>query len=243
MITPISTPARDPAIEPLPRPAHVRIVPRQAVLLVGSTKPRGTSSSEALGGVLLDCLARHGVPGIVAHVHTTVADPRRGLDVLEGCDLLVLATPLYFDALPGSVVAVLERIVAHRATRAAPMALAALVNCGTPDAHQADAALAMCGIAACEARLAWRGGLAFGQGEAIRGAHPLRLGTEPHLLPLELAAAALARGAPIPDAARALAAEPAMPEQRYAMVGNAGWLVRARRNGALLRIAARPMTS
>jgi hypothetical protein len=210
------------------------------VLLVGSAKPRGTSSSEALGRALLDGLGRHGVSSVVAHAHVAVADPRRGFEVLEGCELLVLATPLYFDALPGPVVGLLQRLVAHRAAHAPPMALAAIVNCGTPDARQADTALAMCALAAREAALDWRGGLAFGQGEAIRGPHPLRVGTAPHALPLELAAAALARGARIPDVARELAAEPAMPERRYALAGNAGWLLRARSNGALLRIAARP---
>jgi hypothetical protein len=215
---------------------------RQAILLVGSAKPRGRSSSETLGRALLARLARHDVAGVVVHAHLTIADTRYGLDVLEGCDLLVLATPLYFDALPAQVVALMQRLVEHRASSdAPPMALAALINCGTPDAHQADAARAMCALAAREARLDWRGALAFGQGEAISGQHPGRTGAEPHGEALELAAAALARGEPIPPEAVERAARPLLPEARYALVGNAGWLLRARRSGALLRMGARPL--
>ena len=214
----------------------------QAILLVGSAKPRGRSSSEALGRALLGRLANHGVGGVVVHAHVTITDTRYGLDVLEGCDLLVLATPLYFDALPAQVVELLQRLVVHRAAATAPpMALATIINCGTPDAHQADAARAMCALAAREARLDWRGALAFGQGEAISGQHPGRTGAEPHAESLEMAAAALARGNPIPREAIELAARPLLSEARYALVGNAGWLLRARRRGALLRMGARPL--
>ena len=229
--------------QPAEQPAEEPRQARQAVVLVGSAKPRGRSSSELLGRALLDRLAPHGVSGVVWHAHAASGDPKHAFDVLAGCDLLVLATPLYFDALPAHLVALLQRIAEHRraSTRAEPMALAALVNCGTPDARQADTALAMCALVAREARLEWRGGLAFGQGEAINGQHPQRQGAVPCMDALDAAARALAAGLPVPDDARALAARPIMPESRYALLGNAGWLFKARRAGNLLRIGARPM--
>lgn len=235
----MTRPATQAQPQQVTRPGAIRKV----VLLVGSAKPRGTSSSESLGRALLATMARQGVETAVLHAHTVSGEMREVIDALDGCDLLVLASPLYFDALPSQVVALLQRIGAwRRALLTAPaMSFAALLNCGTPDAHQADAALAMCALAARSARLAWRGGIAIGQGDALRGRDPGAIGTGRVMGALVLAAEALAAGEAVPLDAQRLAARPLMPEGRYALLNNAGWLIDAGRHKALLRIGDRPM--
>lgn len=237
-----STPAAFmPVTQPAPdlRPERVR----RAVLVVGSAKPRGTSSSEALGRAMLAAFERHGVSTHVLYAHQVSGDMHEVIEALAGCDLLLLASPLYFDALPSPVVSLLQRIAAWRRELISPprMAFATMLNCGTPDAHQADAAVAMCGLAARELSAAWCGGLAFGEGDAIGGRDPASLGTDRVLGAIEMAAAALLQGTAVPLQAQKIAARPLIPEGRYSLLQNAGWLLLARRNKALLRIADRPM--
>jgi hypothetical protein len=72
---------------------------RRATLLVGSPRPRGTSTSEALGRYLLGRLGRSGVAIDVlflaamrrVHVDTKVAP------AVSASDLVVLASPVYVD--------------------------------------------------------------------------------------------------------------------------------------------------
>lgn len=224
-----------------PRPATAARKP-MVLVLVGSPKPRGSSTSESLGRMLLERLGTRGVEGRVAYAHAAGTNPDSLLAAAYAVDLIVLATPLYFDALPSGIVQALGRLAAHRRAHDSPaLALAALVNCGTPDARQAEPALRMCALAARDAGLQWLGGLAFGEGDAIGGRHPSRLGTERLVAALDLAAEALALGQPVPDEAVAIAAQPLMPEGRYALLVNTGWLMSAGRNRALLRVADRPM--
>ena len=238
-------PKPDASLEPrdAPAPDAGTAAVRRTVLVVGSAKPRGTSTSEALGRALLNHLADRGAEAVVVYAHQVEGDLADVRLALHDCDLLVLASPLYFDALPSQVVSLLSRIAGWRESLVSPrpMGFAAILNCGTPDAHQADAAVAMCGLAARAARLAWRGGIAVGEGDAIRGRDPKSLGTERVTAALELAAEALATGGAVPLDAQRLAAMPLMPEGRYALLNNAGWLIDASRHKALLRIGDRPM--
>jgi hypothetical protein len=216
---------------------------RRAVLVVGSAKPRGTSTSESFGRALLGHLEARGAETAVVYAHQVDGDLADVRLALHDCDLLVLASPLYFDALPSQVVSLLARIADWRGSLVSPrpMGFAAILNCGTPDAHQADAAIAMCGLAARAARLAWRGGMAVGEGDAIRGREPASLGAGRVTDALALAAEALATGGAVPLDAQRLAAVPLMPEGRYALLSNAGWLIDASRHKALLSIGDRPM--
>lgn len=234
----MSAPRRGPAPTAAPAQEEPRVV-RQVAILVGSAKPRGSSTSELLGRGLLGRFVHRGLRGVVVHAHLIGADPH-GLDVLAGCDLLVLATPLYFDALPSHVVEMLARLAAERRAtpHIVPLAMAAIVNCGTPDPRQAETALAMCALAAREAEMPWRGGIAFGEGEAIAEAEASP-GARTHVqAALEMIAHVLADGGTI---ATGLAARWLMPEGRYTLLRNASWLLMARRNRALLRFADRPM--
>ena len=88
----------------------------------------------------------------------------------------------------------------------------------------------------------WAGGLALGEGGAINGQPLAKAGGMVHnvVAALDLAAAALAAGEPVPTEAVALMARPFIPASAYMLMGDLGWLMQARRNRALTRLAARP---
>lgn len=219
---------------------------RRATLLVGSPRPRGTSTSEALGRHLLGALARAGVATDVLflaalrdeHVEREVAP------AVEASDVVVLASPVYVDALPATVTAALERLAAARArwARGDPVRLVALVNCGFPEAVHTRTALDICHAFADAAGLAWAGGLGLGGGEVLHGKPLERAGRVAARVrsALELAAEALLAGSPVPDEAIALMAAPLIPPRVYTLLGNLGWLRDAFGHGTLRRLWTRP---
>ncbi|HEU5109940.1 MAG TPA: hypothetical protein VFT95_15465, partial [Micromonosporaceae bacterium] len=83
------------------------------------------------------------------------------------------------------------------------------------------------------------GGLALGAGEGIVHGTPIdelgRRGTSIRRA-LDLAAAALAAGRPIPTEAVDLMARPAIPKSLYTLVGGYGWRRAAHRNGVRARL-------
>jgi hypothetical protein len=147
---------------------------KHALLLVGSAKPAGASASEALGTYLLDRLAEFGfttdkVLGFRAL--RTEARTQALLEAVDSCDLFVLAFPLYVDTLPYLVTRALERIAQHRQGQfgAHRPRFLAIANCGFPEAHHNDTALAICRQFARAANLDWAGGLARGAGQPLGG--------------------------------------------------------------------------
>jgi len=219
-----------------------RVTISRAVLLVGSAKPGGTSTSESIGAYLMTRLERRGVATTVRHVgrsHTPRAIDSLLVSLLEA-DLIVLATPLYVDSLPYLVTRTCERLLRER--RTAPGALAAIVNCGFPEASQCNTALAILRCFAARAGLEWAGGLAVGGGATLDGCALADAGPIFRRLreSLEESAGALAHGQPIPMRAVALASQPIVPARVYTAMGRLGWYKRAARNGVLLRLGARP---
>ena len=57
---------------------------------------------------------------------------------------------------------------------------------------------------------------------------------------LDRAAAALAAGQPVPEEVATLMARPLIPAWAYMLMGDLGWLMQARQNRALTRLAGRP---
>jgi NAD(P)H-dependent FMN reductase len=82
------------------------------VLLVGSAKPAGTSTSEALGRYLFARLAERRVATTVLFVGRSPAShaERRLVAALADANLFVLATPVYVDSLPYPVTRTLEYV-------------------------------------------------------------------------------------------------------------------------------------
>jgi hypothetical protein len=221
--------------------------PMTALLLVGSAKPAGESTSEALGGYLAQRLQEHGLATATMHVAHALRTEARTAELLAAVDaagIVILAFPLYVDGLPYLVTAALERIAAHRRARPAPApaAFLAIANCGFPEAAHNATALAICREFAGEAGFAWAGGLALGEGGAISGRPLAQVSgmARNAVAALDLAAAALAAGEPVPEEAVELTARPFIPAAAYTLMGDLGWLMLAGRNHVLTRLGAQP---
>jgi hypothetical protein len=221
--------------------------PKTALLLIGSAKPAGESSSESLGTYLLERLAERGIHTETQHVARAMRTEARTQELLHAVDrtgLFILAFPLYVDSLPYLVIEALERIAAHRQAQPAPApaAFLAIANCGFPEAQHNATALAICRQFADDAGFAWAGGLALGEGGAISGQPLAKVGGMVHnvVAALDPVAAALAEGEPVPAEAIALMARPFIPAGAYMLMGDVGWLAQARRNRVLTRLRARP---
>ena len=242
--------------DPAPGPWRDR-APGRALLLVGSpkagSKAGSGSTSGVLGGELLEGLRRRGwdtnAQNLAGDLHTQAGRERLGLAV-DAADLVVLAFPLYIDALPFQCTLALEAMAERNL---AGKALAVLVNNGFPEALQNNLALSICARFAAKTGMAWAGGLALGGGEAISGGMPLtgkaRRGRPPagHVVKaLEAAAGALASGSPVPPGTQALLARcpfPGVPfglwRRVFRLIGEHQWRRTAKRNGVELR--ARPL--
>lgn len=219
--------------------------PRRALLLVGS--PRGDASVSATILVhLATLLAERGLSVTTERIHGgSPGDPElRGLEgrVAEA-DVVVLATPLYVDSLPGPVTAALEILARQRESGSSsrPRFLA-LVNCGFPEAVHNDTALAICRLFAKQAHLEWIGGLGIGGGGMLAGRPLAEQGARARTVTraLALAAEAIARGRVVPEEARALVAKPPIPRWLYRAIASWGFRQEARRYGTLARQGARP---
>lgn len=221
---------------------------RRAVLLVGSARPAGESTSEALGRYLLDRLAEGGAATSIVRASRA---RRRAAEhdlvaAIDAADLFVLSTPLYVDSLPYLVTRTLERIAAHRTEATDPPAgrFAAIVNCGFPEPRHTTTALDIARAFARRTGLAWAGGLGVGGGEAIGGRPLEEVGwVARHLTrSLDLAADALAAGRPIPPEAVELAEKPLVPGRLYTAIASRRWRRGAARHGVGDRLDARPFT-
>lgn len=220
--------------------------PERILLLIGSAK-RARSTSDVLGTTLLERSAGYGLEGETLFLHRSVHTEKRREELLEAterADIIVLATPLYVDALPYLVVRTLELIAEHRRTRppAKPQRLVGILNCGFPEAHHNDTALAICRQFARETGFEWAGGLSLGGGEAISG-EPLESKgrmVRNVVRALELSADALAAGEPLPEEAVRLMAKPLVPARVYTWLGAVGWKRQAKKHGVTDRLDDRP---
>ena len=221
--------------------------PTRVLLLIGSAKPHGTSTSEALGTQLMASLATRGVEGEVrlvsrvTHSDTTLA---RFAAELRTHELLVIASPIYIDALPALVTKTLEAIAADRAgiREPPPLTVALILNCGFPEARHTSVARTITALFARTARARWAGALQLGGGGVINGRRLEQIGhLAAHLPPLlDDAAASLAEGRCLSPVTREAFSEPLMPAALYMMAGDAGWLWTSLHENSLTRLWQRP---
>jgi hypothetical protein len=218
----------------------------RALLLIGSAK-RPCSTSESLGGYLIERLGERGYSTRKLLVYRSLAsDEGHGelLAATDSADILILAFPLYVDSLPSLVIRTLESLAKHRLA-SGPLRtqrLVAIVNSGFPEAHHNDTALAICRRFAKEAGFEWCGGLALGGGEAING-QPLskmKLLARNVIKSLDQAAESLARGGAIPQDAVNLMAKPLVPNWMYVWLGERRWWQRAKKRAVQEELNARP---
>jgi hypothetical protein len=170
---------------------------------------------------------------------------------VDQADLILLAFPLYIDALPYFATLALEQLGDRPL---AGKALAVLVNNGFPEARQNELALAICARFAGRTGLAWAGDLALGAGESLCGGRPLDGRPAPgqppagHVLKaVDLAVEALAAGRPIPAAAGTLAQRSPIPflpaalwRRLFRTMGGRHWRKLARERGGT-DLEARPL--
>lgn len=216
-----------------------------ALILIGSPKGR-KSASFTLASKLAEGLREHGASVSEDMVHAgmrTEEGTGRLLDAVDGSDLIVLAFPLYVDSLPAPLTQLLERVAERRARIVAPGTprLAAVVQCGFPEAHQCDTAVGICRLFAERTGMRWAGALAMGMGGSIGGdIRELPGGGRNILEALNMTAESLAKGCDVPPEATTLFAKPLMPLWVYTLFGNMGWRVQMRKNKARSPLAYRP---
>ena len=221
---------------------------KRALLIVGSPKRR-ESTSHVLASALADRLGTRGWE--TEEIFAVMPRPRDAdmaalAAAVDAADLVVVVCPLYVDQLPAGVIAALEQIHARRDERSAkPRRLAGIVNCGFPESVHNDTALAVLKRFAELDGLEWAGGLSRGMGGAIAGRPLEKVGRVAFGVPeaLDLAAEALARGAPVPADAMSRMATPPIPKWLYLTMGNLGWLLNAFRNGVLFSAGKVPPPS
>ncbi len=221
----------------------------RAVLLVGSAKPTGTSTSEALGRYLVRRMELGGAMETrVFHVSHCRQDAELAelAAAVDRSDLFILATPLYVDTLPFLVTRALEVLAAARTRPGAAPRLGtrfvAVVNCGLPEAAQTRTAQDICRIFAHQARLELAGTLGLGGGETVQGRSPESMGwLARHVRrALDLTADALLAGGPVPQKAVDLMARPLIPAIGYMLLADRGWRKQARRFGTEAQLFDRP---
>jgi hypothetical protein len=222
--------------------------PRRVLLIVGSPKAGLPSTSSVLGSHLLERLGDRGWETESLTLRASLSREEGEAALLASIDragLILLAFPLYADALPFLVTKVLAVIAAHRRAAAPPppQRLVAIVNSGFPETHQNSVALAICQEFGAQSGMAWDGGLALGGGGVI-GGQPLTV-TKRSGLPvkhviraLDLTAVALAEGRPVPAQAVRLMAKNPVPFMPFALwrwiyirLGGKGFEQEAARNG------------
>ena len=221
------------------------IAVRRAVLLVGSPRTR-RSTSASLGGYLFEQLQARGVETETIQIYTSLNSQTRMdamYEAIDRADLVVLAFPLYVDTLPAPVTAALEKIAARRKGQTAPIRFAAISNCGFPEAHHNQTALAICSEYARQNGFAWMGGLALGGGEGLVHGVPLNE-MDGRAMPLKqslnIAAEALANGEPIPQSAQDLLGKPVIPNWMYKLFGGYGWKQSAKQYGVKRELKRQP---
>lgn len=237
-----------PKTEASPRPSPIR----SALLLVGSPRTR-KSTSHSLGSYLFEQLRARKIETKTIHIHTNIRSAERMktlLEAVDAADLVLLAFPLYVDSLPAPTIEALERIAAHRASHAETdpnrthqQLFAAISNCGFPEAHHNETALAICANFARQAGFHWAGSLALGAGEGMVHGAPLNE-VDGRVIPLKkalyLAAEALAQGQTIPEKAQQLLAKPFIPGWMYRWMGLYGWRQQAKQYGMEKSLNRRP---
>jgi multimeric flavodoxin WrbA len=195
----------------------------RALLIVGSPKIKHPSTSGVLGGYVLERLKERGWETESLTLKRSLGLEKGQVELLSAldrADLILLAFPLYIDALPFLVTKSLEIIAAqgHPRPNGRRKRLFVVCNNGFPEATQSTLALGICHRFAVETGMTWSGGLAMGAGEALSSGQPLTAASSTGRPPvkhviqaLDIASAALADSRSVPREAIPLIAKNPIP--------------------------------
>jgi len=217
---------------------------RRVLILMGSPKPRRATSG-AIAAYLAAALEVRGCETETIWVRNVIADDAGRaafLQAMNSADVFIPVFPLYYDGPPAIVMEAFELWAGKGSANAGARQMAAVVQCGFPEAQQNRAALDICRQFARETGMNWAGGLAIGMGGSLGGKELVRLGGRTRNLrrALDLCAEALAGAKAVPEEAAALAARNIMPRRLYTFIGNWGWKHHARKRGTSKLLNRRP---
>lgn len=209
--------------------------PQRVAVLVGSARPKNSSTSERLATPLCEYFANAGIAATLIYASQFIKAgeaAHAGITAMLSAELLIVASPVYVDGLPALVVSALEQLARHH-ERHALQRIAGVLNCGYPEAVHNHLALRQLQQFARETGLHWQGGLGLGGGEATQALPPA---LRRHVLrrprrALEMAAAALAAGHPVPARAASLMARPLLPAGLYRFFAALRWRRQLAGNG------------
>jgi hypothetical protein len=208
-----------------------------ALLVIGSPKP-GVSASRSFGEAMLGRLAARGAETRTARATPAFRSPDamdRLMADIEWADLVLLSCPLYVDSLPAPVMRVLEtwarRAGASEPAARRPVRLAALVQCGFPEAQHCAPAIEVCEEFCRQSGVGWAGALALGCGGALAGRTPEKSPLAKVVPALDESADALAAGREIPAEARRVVGRQFAPRWAYTLFGGVIWWRLARKRG------------
>lgn len=149
------------------------------------------------------------------------------------CDVLVIAFPLYVDAIPSHLLRVLESLESAFVDQDSQVTVYTIVNSGFFEPEQSRHALAMSRIWAEKCGFLWGQGLAVGAGEMLKSL-PMGKGPAASLgKALDALTTQMTAGTRQEDQFVA----PSFPRCLYKMMGNIGWRMQAKQNG----VAAKAM--
>jgi len=219
--------------------------PQNALLLIGSPKPK-ESSSESLGAYLLEELETRGVKTRAIKLVTALHSPEATEELfaaVAASDLIVLSFPLYVDSLPAPTILAMEQIAASSAGADGHRpAFVAICQSGFPEVVQNEVAIEICRNFAAAAGFEWAGSLILAAGGMVSG-QPLRKikgMMRSAVAALDLTAGALAAGKPVPEEAVALIAKSAIPRIAYRFMANWGWRSQLKKEAGGTPLDAQP---
>jgi len=224
-------------------------VSRNALHIVGSPKVKKRSTSSILGEHLLDPMISSGWKTEVLTLKGNLKQEKGQIELctaVDRSDLIILAFPLYIDALPYLVTKAFEIITRHQniLMDKKPKRIFTIVNNGFPEFNQNALALGICRLFADQSGMSWAGFLALGAGESIGNGQKLNATKRPgppvkHIIEaLDKAGTDLAMGRYVSLTAQSLISKTPIPlvsfglwRKMYKIFGGQGWKRQALENG------------
>ena len=201
-------------------------------LLNGSPRRRSTSGS------IIDHLVESLSDDFDIRCHRAGDDTGELIDSIDGSHLLIVVSPLYWDSIPSDLLNTFKSI---SETDLEGKGMIAIINCGFPEAYQADTAIEICRNMAIKSGMEWKGGLTIGGGGSIDGRPLSTYGPERNAVrALDLMCESIIKGEGLTSEAEGLAALPFFPTTLYIIAANHHWRRLARKNGIKRGLRARP---